>query len=100
LGVIGVFIAYLYNNQFLLENPIRSFYLYIPGLFSSIIFGGIEELGWRGILLPELQKKFNNIISTIIIGAVWGIWHLPYFYLPGTGFFGNSFFYIYSLLLV
>jgi len=92
LGVIGVFMAYLYNKQFFLGNPIKPIYLYIPGLFSSIIFGGIEELGWRGTLLPELQKKYNNIVSTIIVGAIWGIWHLPYFYLPGTSSFGNSVF--------
>ncbi len=36
-----------------------------------------EEIGWRGFLLPALQEKYNAIKSSIIIGFVWGLWHLP-----------------------
>lgn len=34
-----------------------------------------EELGWRGYLLPLLSHKYNNLISSLIIGVLWGIWH-------------------------
>lgn len=34
-----------------------------------------EELGWRGYLLPLLSNKYNNLISSLIIGVLWGIWH-------------------------
>lgn len=37
----------------------------------------LEELGWRGFLLPELQKKHNNLLGGIILGLIWGTWHLP-----------------------
>lgn len=36
-----------------------------------------EEFGWRGFALPNLQKRYNALISSIIIGTVWGMWHLP-----------------------
>ncbi len=36
-----------------------------------------EEMGWRGFLLPVLQEKYTAIKSSIIIGFVWGLWHLP-----------------------
>ncbi len=36
-----------------------------------------EEIGWRGFLLPILQEKYTAIKSSIIIGFVWGLWHLP-----------------------
>ena len=36
-----------------------------------------EEIGWRGFLLPVLQEKYTSIKSSIIIGFVWGLWHLP-----------------------
>jgi uncharacterized protein len=41
-----------------------------------------EELGWRGFLLPNLLKKYNDIFSSIILGVIWGFWHLPLFFIP------------------
>ena len=38
-----------------------------------------EEFGWRGYALPKLQKKSGPLIASLVIGAVWGIWHLPSF---------------------
>ncbi|MFX0067271.1 MAG: lysostaphin resistance A-like protein, partial [Candidatus Hermodarchaeota archaeon] len=36
-----------------------------------------EELGWRGFLQPQLQTRFNWLISSVIVGLCWGLWHLP-----------------------
>ena len=36
-----------------------------------------EEIGWRGFLLPILQEKYVPLKAAIIIGFVWGLWHLP-----------------------
>lgn len=36
-----------------------------------------EEIGWRGFLLPILQEKNSALKASLIIGLVWGIWHLP-----------------------
>jgi len=36
-----------------------------------------EELGWRGFALPKLQTKYNALVSSIILGLIWGIWHVP-----------------------
>jgi len=36
-----------------------------------------EEMGWRGFLLPILQEKNTPLKASIIIGFVWGLWHLP-----------------------
>lgn len=47
----------------------------------NILFGGAlaEEIGWRGFLLVKLNKRFSNMISSIFVGAIWALWHLPLF---------------------
>ncbi len=61
--------------------------LYMPIyilIFFMLVSGPFEEFGWRGYALPKLMKKFNPIISTLIIGFIWGLWHLPLHYMAGT----------------
>ncbi len=59
---------------------------YIPVLLflKAIIFGGIEELGWRYMFQPILEEELSYITSTIITFLAWGIWHFSYFYIEGT----------------
>ncbi len=41
-----------------------------------------EEFGWRGYALNQLQMKWNALLSSIILGILWGIWHLPLYFFP------------------
>ena len=43
-----------------------------------------EELGWRGFALPRLLKGRSALSAAIIVGVIWGVWHLPAFILAGT----------------
>ncbi|MEQ7874342.1 CPBP family intramembrane glutamic endopeptidase [Sphingomonas sp. ASV193] len=36
-----------------------------------------EELGWRGYLLPRLLDRMNEVSAALLIGVIWGVWHLP-----------------------
>jgi uncharacterized protein len=48
-------------------------------LFASL-FPFIEELGWRGYVLDRLQAKYGALASSLILGSVWSLWHLPTFF--------------------
>lgn len=52
-------------------------------LLTALFSGGLcEELGWRGFLLPELQKRFSPLTASLILAPIWVFWHLP-IYLNG-----------------
>ena len=52
----------------------------------SVVTGATgEELGWRGFLLPRLQRRFSALASSLIVGVVWALWHLPLWFVPGQG---------------
>lgn len=59
---------------------------YIPVLLflKAILFGGIEEIGWRYTFQPVLEEQYSYILSTIITFFAWGAWHFSYFYIEGT----------------
>jgi len=43
-------------------------------------YGLGEETGWRGFLLPRLQKNRSALRATLIVWILWGIWHVPAFF--------------------
>jgi len=42
-----------------------------------------EELGWQGFALPRLMERWGGLTAAIVIGVVWGAWHLPAFIVQG-----------------
>jgi len=58
----------------------------IPYFFLMLIIGGgQEEFGWRGYAQEPLQKRMGVIPASLLIGLVWGLWHLPLWVMPGDG---------------
>lgn len=65
----------------LLSEPWRI----LPFAIFILIFGPLpEELGWRGYALDGLQAKYNALFSSLILGTVWALWHVPLFFMKGT----------------
>ncbi|MDE6725556.1 MAG: CPBP family intramembrane metalloprotease, partial [Ruminiclostridium sp.] len=63
---------------------ISIWYMPIIIFLKAIIFGGIEEIGWRYTFQPLLEEKVNYIFSTFITFLSWGVWHFLYFYIEGS----------------
>jgi uncharacterized protein len=58
---------------------------------ATMAIGPVEEIGWRGVGLPLLQRRFAPFWAGLILGIIWGTWHLPAFFLSGTPQSGWSF---------
>lgn len=86
LPIVFVLIGLLLYQQFVGElgefNGMA--FLGIPTVLWAGLYAGPlgEELGWRGFLLPELQKRFSNLVSAVLLGVIWFSWHIPLFWAP------------------
>jgi len=57
----------------------------LPSLLFQIFFFLLtEETAWRGFALPRLQAKFNSLSSSLILGILWGLWHIPLVFIPDS----------------
>ena len=96
----STFIAWIVP-EFFGESRIQT---YLPSVYIFPIYlilmvflgGGQEEIGWRGYIMPYLERKFGLIFGGLILGIIWGIWHLPLWFVPGStqiymNFFGFVF---------
>lgn len=66
------------------EMIIPTWYLPIILFVKALVFGGIEEIGWRYFFQPALQEKLTYLVSTLFTFVSWSLWHLLYFYIDGS----------------
>lgn len=78
-GQIGV--QALLGHRF----DLRLFVEQLGSLAPLIILGPIsEEFGWRGYMLSKLQTVWGSLTSSLVVGVVWALWHLPLFHMAGS----------------
>jgi membrane protease YdiL (CAAX protease family) len=71
------YIGYLFNIELQMNTNIKNI-LFNYGIW--IIIGAVgEEIGWRSFLQPLLDRKYPIIISSVIIGFIWSLWHINHF---------------------
>lgn len=83
LSFIGYILVVILNNEeFILGLSVQ---MIVPVALIILVVGGpIEEFGWRGILHPSIRKKYGVLLTTLIIGLIHGLWHIPLHFLEGT----------------
>ena len=85
LTIIGVIFSgkdvELEAAKSIIENP----WSLIPFAVFLLLFGPLpEEMAWRGYALDELQSNWNALETSLILGFLWTIWHLPLFFINGS----------------
>ncbi|MGS0972791.1 MAG: CPBP family glutamic-type intramembrane protease [Candidatus Izemoplasmataceae bacterium] len=87
-GIFQLFSILLTDHSFSPANPIYTFFMI---LIVSILFGGLEEVGWRGYLQEHLMPKISLIPLSIGIGVIWGLWHIPLFFIKEVSHYDFAF---------
>jgi len=65
--------------------------LMLAGILVSTWVQAGEEIGWRAYALPRLAHRLGLAGGSIVLGIIWAFWHLPLFFIPGSGSDGQSF---------
>ena len=63
---------------------IQAWYFPIMLFCKALVFGGIEEIGWRYFFQSALQEKLTYLVSTLFTFLAWSLWHILYFYIDGS----------------
>lgn len=63
-------------------SPISAMGVFLVALTVS---GGNEELGWRAVLEPELERGMPFSAACLVTEVIWGLWHLPLWFTQGAG---------------
>ncbi len=86
-GVIALGVASLPT---LLAQWSLLFTVYLPYVLVNLISTLGEEMGWVGYALPTLQQRITPLLAAVTLGALWGLWHLPSFFITGGAQAGFS----------
>ncbi|MGO9096558.1 MAG: CPBP family intramembrane glutamic endopeptidase [Bryobacteraceae bacterium] len=83
MGLLAGRVAGLFGAaQGHVPNWAHFYYALIPALVVDPGPLG-EELGWRGFALPRMLERWPPLTSSLILGLIWGAWHLPAFFIVG-----------------
>jgi membrane protease YdiL (CAAX protease family) len=63
--------------------------LLLAGIIAGLVAGFFEELGWTGFAIPRLRRRYGVLATGLIVGLLWGVWHLLLFYWTSGGFSGT-----------
>jgi uncharacterized protein len=80
----GLVYSWFWENPLVVpQPPVAPAALIVNIIFLALATLG-EEIGWRGVALPALQQRYSPLAASLILGLLWGIWHIPFWLLIDT----------------
>jgi membrane protease YdiL (CAAX protease family) len=80
IPILLAFVAFIAGNLFgmniVLGNAAEVVRSVIPLMLIIIVGGAGEEIGWRSFLQTTLERRYSVLVSSIIVGIMWGLWHI------------------------
>ncbi|HYL83707.1 MAG TPA: type II CAAX endopeptidase family protein [Candidatus Angelobacter sp.] len=80
--LIPAAIGHLFHRE--LVRPESHGVLWVSAAFGGVSFlnnflftAALEEPGWRGYLLPQLQGRFSPLLASLLVWLPWALWHAP-----------------------
>jgi uncharacterized protein len=84
-AVAALYLFQLFGGPLVDWSGLGPLYSVVPSIVILTIFAGMgEEFGWRGFALPRLQSRHSALVSGLIVGVLWSLWHLPLYFVEGT----------------
>jgi membrane protease YdiL (CAAX protease family) len=72
----------------LAAEPVLVLWLPVIALQVALLGPLSEELGWRGYAIDALQAKWSALVSSLVVGIFWSVWHGPLFFIrDGSNFY-------------
>lgn len=99
-GIVLLLFLVQFLNFYLFQTEGATLSLSVFGVIflgQLLLGGGLEEGGWRGYLLPALERKLPLVPASVLVSTIWVLWHIPYFILPG-GMHSDGNFVFYSII--
>ena len=90
IAIFGIPVVYFVASSFVLgAAPLDALMEKWPLIFTSYLLKVVmvflivslwEEIGWMGFALPRLQDKYGPLMASLVLGALWALWHLPAYF--------------------
>ena len=74
------FLPFIFGGKITTQSLVLPVVLF----FKALLFGGVEEIGWRYFFQPTLEERIPYFSATLITFLAWSSWHLFYFYIDGS----------------
>ncbi len=65
-------------------SPVFAPNFFVMGLLFGVPAGFFEEIGWTGFAFPKMCGSLNPLTASMLLGVLWGVWHLPVIDYLGT----------------
>jgi membrane protease YdiL (CAAX protease family) len=92
-----VLLGVLYMLSMLVSPAYRPGFNLMFGITAGLLAGFFEEIGWSGFATPRLLQKHSFLVTGLLLGAFWGVWHMMAGFMGGTP--GQELFWLGEFLL-